>query len=226
MHIHVGMMENVVRKALRVVIYLIYYNIFLLLVASAVYFNFLTLIIVALDQLVFAADTLIRPVTPREKADFTTKIIALLFILHPFLLALLFYDNLLLTSIYLMILDAPLVSYIGIVLYILGALITLASRIQLGRYGDGTIAIKDAHELLTNGLYQHVRNPLYFGALLGRLGLALAFRGYVIGFLMILGFLILFSKRIEIEEDELEEKFGESFKSYKKRTKRLIPYLW
>ena len=226
MHIHVGMMENVVRKALRVVIYLIYYNICLLLVASPVYLNFLTLIIVALDQFVFAADTLIKPVTPREKADFTTKIIGLLFILHPFLLALLFYDNLFLTSIYLMILDAPLISYIGIAIYISGALITLTSRIQLGRYGDGTIAIKDEHELLTNGVYQHVRNPLYFGALLGRLGLALAFRGYIIGFLMILGFLLVFSKRIEIEEKELEDEFGESFKSYKKRTKRLIPYLW
>jgi protein-S-isoprenylcysteine O-methyltransferase Ste14 len=225
-YIPVGIMENAARKVLRVAIYLTYYNICLLLVASTVYLNFLTLIIIALDQLVFAADTLIRPVTPREKADFTTKIIGLLFILHPFLLTFLFYDNLLFTSIYLVILDAPVISYIGIAIYILGALITLASRIQLGRYGDGTITIKDEHELMTNGVYQHVRNPLYFGALLGRLGLALSFRGYIIGFLMISGFLILFSKRIEIEETELEEKFGESFRSYKERTKKLIPYIW
>ena len=137
-----------------------------------------------------------------------------------------FSDNLLLTSICLVILDTPLISYIGIAIYILGGLITLTSRIQLGRYGDGTIAIKDEHELMTNGVYHYVRNPLYFGALLGRLGLALSFRGYIIGFLMILGFLILFSKRIEIEEAELEEKFGNSFRFYKERTKKLIPYIW
>ncbi len=215
-----------VRKIRSILVGLAYYNICLLLIAADVYFNILTLLLIALDQLFFVADILIRPVTPREKADLSTKLIGLLFLLHPFLLALLFYENLYLTAIFLSFLNESIVTYIGFAIYMFGVVVTLTSRVQLGRYGSGIISIEDKHELLSTGMYRHIRNPLYSGALVGRIGIVLVFRGYILGFLMFLTYFLIFRKRIEIEEEMLESEFGEEYLSYKERTKRLIPYVW
>ncbi len=215
-----------VRKIARVLVGLTYYNLILLLIAYNVYLNVLFLTIILLDQLVYIGDTMIRPATPREQADITTKLVGLFFILHPFILALFFYENLLLTAVYLVILDNNLMSYIGIGIYVIGAIITLTSRVQLGRYGSGVISIEDEHHLITSGIYGYIRNPLYLGALIGRIGLVMSFRGYVSGFLVFLSYFLVFRKRIQIEEQMLISEFGDEYLSYMKNTKRLIPKIW
>lgn len=219
-------MADSARKIVRVLLYLLYYNLWLLVFAYGIYFDSFMLILIALDQILYAADTLIRPVTSREDIDSTTKMVGLLFLLHPFILILLFYESLLLTSVYLPLLNAPLIAVIGIVIYLIGAGITLTSRTQLGRYGDGTTAIKGDHGLLTSGFYKYIRHPLYSGALLGRFGIGLAFRSYLGMILFSVIYLGVFLKRMDIEEDSLKAEFGDGYEEYMKRTKRLFPYLY
>jgi protein-S-isoprenylcysteine O-methyltransferase Ste14 len=214
------------RKAVRALIYLAYYNICLLIFASGIYLDILTLTIIVLDQIVAFADVMIRPATPREDMDTTTRMVGLLFLLHPFFLGILFYESLLLTPILLPALDTPFISYIGIIVYIAGGMIVLRSRVQLGRYGDGTPALKEGHQLLTEGIYNHIRHPLYSGGMLGRIGLGLAFRGYIGAILFVLVYFIIFRKRMEIEEQSLISEFGEEYEEYMKRTKRLFPYIY
>ena len=156
------------RKLVRVLIFILYFNILLWVFANGIYFDVFTLTMIILDQIVYVADTLIRPATPREDVDRTTKIIVLLFLLHPFFLTFLFYEHILVTAIFLPILNSPVVAIGGIIIYLIGAGITLTSRRQLGRYGDGTPALKGDHQLLTTGFYKYIRHPLYSGALLGR----------------------------------------------------------
>lgn len=219
-------MRIVARKVVGVLTFLTYYNICLLIFANGIYFNVITLTIIALDQIVAAADTLIRPVTPREGMDRSTRMVGLLFILHPFFLALLFYENLFFTSTYLVMFDNPIVSYIGIIVYIIGGIIALRSRSQLGRYGDGTTKIKDSHEMITSGIYNHIRHPLYSGGILGRVGIGLSFRGYLGTVLFVAVYFIVLRKRMDIEEESLISEFGEEYEEYMKRTKRLFPYLY
>ncbi len=125
-----------------------------------------------------------------------------------------------------MALDTPLVSYIGIIAYIIGGILVIWSRIQLGRYGDGTTSIKKDHQLLTSGIYNHIRHPLYLGGMLGRVGIGLSFRSYLGAILFTLVYFILFRKRMEIEEKSLESEFGDEYEEYMKRTKRLLPYIY
>jgi protein-S-isoprenylcysteine O-methyltransferase Ste14 len=215
-----------IRKLVKALIYLTYYNICLLILASGIYLNIITLTAIALDQLVVFADIMIRPATPIEDADITTKLVGLLLLAHPFFLGLLFYENLFLTSTLFLALDAPVISYIGIIVYIVGGILVLRSRIQLGRYGDGTPALKEDHQLLTEGIYNHIRHPLYSGGMLGRIGLGLSFRGYLGTLVFVLVYFIIFRKRMEIEEQSLISEFGEEYEKYMKRTKRLFPYIY
>ena len=221
-----SMMGSLVRKIVKASIYLMYYNFGLLIFASGVYFNVITLTIITLDQIVVFADIIIRPATPLEDADASTKMVGLLLLLHPFILAIIFYEQLYLTSVFLPILNNPLISYMGIAIYIVGGLVVLRSRSQLGRYGDGTTKLKEDHQLLTEGLYNHIRHPLYSGAMLGRVGLGLSFRGYLGTTLFVLINFIVFRKRMEIEEKSLLSEFGAKYEEYMKRTKRLFPYIY
>jgi protein-S-isoprenylcysteine O-methyltransferase Ste14 len=215
-----------IRKLVKALIYLTYYNIPLLIFASGIYLNMITLTIIALDQLVVFADIMIRPATPREDIDTSTRLVGLLLLLHPFFLVILFYENLFLTSIIFLALDTPVISYIGIIVFIVGGIVVLRSRIQLGRYGDGTTELKEDHQLLTEGIYNHIRHPLYSGGMIGRCGLGFSFRGYLGTLLFVLVYFIIFRKRMEIEEQSLISEFGEEYKEYMKRTKRLFPYIY
>jgi protein-S-isoprenylcysteine O-methyltransferase Ste14 len=215
-----------IRKLVKALIYLTYYNICLLILASGIYLNIIILTVIAIDQLVVFADIMIRPATPIEDADITTKLVGLLLLAHPFFLDMLFYENLFVTSILFLALDTPAISYIGIIVYIVGGILVLRSRIQLGRYGDGTPALKEDHQLLTEGIYNHIRHPLYAGGMLGRCGLGLSFRGYLGTMVFVLVYFIIFRKRMEIEEQSLLSEFGEEYEKYMKRTKRLFPYIY
>ncbi len=215
-----------IRKLVKSMIYLTYYNICLLIFASGIYLNIFTLTIIALDQIVAFGDVMIRPSTPIKDADTTTKIVGILLLLHPFFLVLLFYDNIFLTWILFPAFDTPVVSYIGIIVYIVAGILVLRSRIQLGRYGDGTTKLKEDHQLLTKGIYNYIRHPLYSGAIIGRVGLGLSFRGFLGTILFVLVYFIVFRKRMEIEEQSLTSEFGNEYEEYMKKTKRIFPYIY
>jgi protein-S-isoprenylcysteine O-methyltransferase Ste14 len=215
-----------IRKLVKALIYLTYYNVPLLILARGIYLNILTLTIIILDQIVVFGDIMIRPATRRGDIDTNTRLVGLLLLLHPFFLIILFYDYLFVTPILFLALDIPVISYIGIIVYIVGGILVLRSRIQLGRYGDGTTALKEDQQLLTEGIYNHIRHPLYSGGLLGRFGIGLAFRSYLGTILFVLVYFIIFRKRMEIEEQSLISEFGAEYEEYMKRTKRLFPYIY
>jgi protein-S-isoprenylcysteine O-methyltransferase Ste14 len=90
----------------------------------------------------------------------------------------------------------------------------LIARYQLGRSFSVTA---QAHELVTHGIYSKIRNPIYvFGGLVV-LGFLLSLQRPV--FLLI--FLVLIPvqiKRARNEAKVLEEKFGYSYREYRKKT--------
>lgn len=102
----------------------------------------------------------------------------------------------------------------GAILAVPAFVLWFVARVQLGKSFSIT---PQAKELVTHGLYSKIRNPVYlFGSLLiagmflyiGRPELLLLF--------LVLIPLQLF--RIKKEEKVLEEKFGEAYLEYKRRT--------
>jgi hypothetical protein len=84
--------------------------------------------------------------------------------------------------------------------------------------------IKSA-ELITDGLYAYVRNPLYLGNLVIALGVMIIFLNpWLIGVFSAL--LLHYYLIIRAEEGYLEQRFGEAYLSYKRSTPRLMPAVW
>jgi len=84
--------------------------------------------------------------------------------------------------------------------------------------------IKSA-EILTDGLYAYVRNPLYLGNLVIILGVMIIFLNpwlILVFFIILLHYYLI----IRAEEDYLTEQFGSVYLAYKRSTPRLIPAIW
>ncbi len=112
-----------------------------------------------------------------------------------------------------------------VILLIVGLVMAVSARRTLASNWSGQVAIKEGHELVTQGLYHYVRNPIYTGILLMALGTALAFDtlSALIGFAVVL--LGIYFK-VRGEERILAGHFGTQYASYKQNTKALIPFLW
>jgi len=91
-------------------------------------------------------------------------------------------------------------------------------------YGKGTPAPYAPPKILVIiGIYKHVRNPMMIGVWSVLFGEAILF----FSFWVLIWFLIFFTASILFvtlwEEGDLESRFGESYREYKKKVPRWIP---
>jgi protein-S-isoprenylcysteine O-methyltransferase Ste14 len=85
-------------------------------------------------------------------------------------------------------------------------------------------AIRKDHRMVRTGPYSTVRNPIYTGMLVALAGSAIA-TGYTAVVLVLLVALIVFTGKIRMEEQLLEDEFGEDYLRYKREVKALVPFL-
>jgi protein-S-isoprenylcysteine O-methyltransferase Ste14 len=123
------------------------------------------------------------------------------------------------------VIDGDTVRYLGLFLFFAGSILRLAAVFVLGRRFSGLVAIQPDHKLKTDGLYRYIRHPSYAGLIASVIGLALIFRSAIGLILTILLFLFLVS-RMNDEERFLEAHFGEEYRSYRLRTRRLVPFVY
>ena len=74
-------------------------------------------------------------------------------------------------------------------------------------------------------LYRIIRHPSYLGALLGGSGWVLVFRSGI-GLLLIALLVPVLIGTIRAEEAQLLSEFGENYADYRRRTWRLLPFLY
>ncbi len=121
--------------------------------------------------------------------------------------------------------DGDVVRYFGLALFVVGSILRVGAVFVLGRRFSGLVAIQENHELETGGLYRVIRHPSYLGLLLGLFGWALVFRS-AIGFLVSMLLIPPLVARMNSEEALLASEFGERYADYRRRTWRLLPYLY
>ncbi len=125
-------------------------------------------------------------------------------------------------------LSAPLV--VGVLLVAFGGYFRIMSRRALmgagfGLLNSSRLQIVEDHRLVTDGVYSRIRHPLYLGEITRNLGFTLILSS-LYGFAIVLVGGLFLPFRIEIEERMLLEEFGEEYEEYRKRTKKLIPYIY
>jgi len=97
---------------------------------------------------------------------------------------------------------------------------------ELGRSWSVTLEIRDQHVLVTEGLYRHLRHPMYTAFWLWALAQLLLLPNLIAGPAGLVGFGVLFFGRVGREEQMMLEKFGEEYRGYMARTKRIIPGIY
>ncbi len=116
--------------------------------------------------------------------------------------------------------------FAGICLMLLGIAVRWYSASVLGKYFTFDVAIESGQPLIEVGPYRYVRHPSYTGALLTLLGFGLAlgnWAGLAAG-LLSLG--SAYAYRIPVEEAALASALGDVYEQYRKRTRRLVPFLF
>jgi protein-S-isoprenylcysteine O-methyltransferase Ste14 len=122
-------------------------------------------------------------------------------------------------------LDGARTRWTGVALFGAGGALRIWPVFLLGRRFSGLVAIQPGHELLTQGLYRHIRHPSYLGLLISSAGWALAFRSLA-GLLVVALLLVPLLARIRAEERLLAKHFGDPYRAYQVRSARLIPGLF
>jgi protein-S-isoprenylcysteine O-methyltransferase len=114
----------------------------------------------------------------------------------------------------------------GVCLMLLGIALRWYSAAILGKYFTFDVAIQSGQILVEAGPYRYIRHPSYSGALLSLLGFGLALGNWagLAATLSCMGF--AYAYRIPIEEAALTSALGEAYKQYRKRTWRLVPFLF
>ena len=124
------------------------------------------------------------------------------------------------------IIQTNLLLYIGSALIVFGMLIRFIAIRTLGKFFTVNLALHGDHTLIKAGLYKYIRHPSYSGSLLSFLGFGLSLNNWLSLMIIIVPILITFINRINIEEKLLENQFGTEYSDYKKKTERLIPFLY
>ena len=88
------------------------------------------------------------------------------------------------------------------------------------------LVIKEQHQLIPSGIYSKVRHPIYTSYLLLFISFCTLLQSWLsLGFLVLVS-IIWFGNRITIEEEILNEEFGNAYHAYQEKTKRLIPLIY
>jgi protein-S-isoprenylcysteine O-methyltransferase Ste14 len=119
---------------------------------------------------------------------------------------------------------APLVA--GIACLAVGLWLFYRSHADLGAFWSVTLEVRENHRLISQGVYRHVRHPMYSALFLYSVGQALAVPNWVAGPSYLVSFGILFAFRIRAEEQMMVDAFGDEYVAYMARTKRLVPRVW
>jgi protein-S-isoprenylcysteine O-methyltransferase len=121
---------------------------------------------------------------------------------------------------------SPWVAWAGVGIMAAGLGLRVWSAQALGAHYTRTLRIGDDHRVVDVGPYARVRHPGYAGTLTMWLGygLALASLPATVGIMVPLA--LAYWRRIGAEEGMLEREFGEPYRKYQDRTRRLVPGLY
>ena len=114
----------------------------------------------------------------------------------------------------------------GIVIFVFGLWIFRRSHKDLGRNWSVTLEIREKHKLVTGGLYRFIRHPMYASFLLIALAQAFLLPNWVAGLSGLVGLAVLFFMRVNVEERMMLDTFGEEYRVYSGKTKRIVPYIY
>jgi protein-S-isoprenylcysteine O-methyltransferase Ste14 len=114
---------------------------------------------------------------------------------------------------------------VGLALMALGISLRFYAVSVLGRFFTPVVMVGSDQQVVDTGPYRWIRHPSYTGLLVIITGVLAASTNWLalLGILPVLAGLLY---RIRVEEQALKEELGEPYRSYMRRTKRLLPFVY
>jgi len=112
---------------------------------------------------------------------------------------------------------------LGAALFLQALLLLWRSHADLaGSFSPG-LQIRKGHLLITKGVYENIRHPMYAAHLLWAVAQLLLLQNWIAGPSFLVASIPLYVVRIPREEEMMEDKFGEEYRRYAERTGRVMP---
>ncbi len=120
----------------------------------------------------------------------------------------------------------PLIVLVGAAIFILSMRLFRLTHKALGIMWSHSLDLREDHKLVSTGIYEKVRHPMYTAFWLWALAQPFLLANWLAGFSGIIGFGTLYFLRVGQEERMMEERFGQEYRDYSARTKRIIPGIY
>ncbi len=116
--------------------------------------------------------------------------------------------------------DPDLLVVLGTLIAVTGSALTLAGYRALERRANGAGPAQSVPVLVTDGVFQWTRNPIYLGIWIALTGVALALGLDWLLILTIPAAVLVNHAAVRPEEAYLEHKFGRAYRNYERRVPR------
>ncbi len=120
----------------------------------------------------------------------------------------------------------PVLSYLGIAVDVACLWLFHRTHRDLGHNWSVSLDVRERHTLVTTGVYALMRHPMYTGFWLMAVAQLLLLPNWVAGPAGVVGFGILYFGRVGREEEMMIATFGDEYRSYMRRTARVVPWLY
>lgn len=118
----------------------------------------------------------------------------------------------------------PWLQGIGLAIFLSGLALAIWARRYLGRNWGMPMSEKENPELVTTGPYRRIRHPIYAGIVLAMIGTAVAISWYLLSIAAVMGAYFVYSAAME--ERYMTAEFPDTYPSYQRSTKMLLPFIF
>jgi len=115
--------------------------------------------------------------------------------------------------------------WLGVLLFAGALWLLWRSHADLGRNWSPRLELSQEHTLVTEGVFRHIRHPMYAAHWLWGIAQPLLLWNWIAGLSMLVTLLPLYLVRVPQEERMLLGRFGDAYQAYMERTGRIIPRL-
>jgi protein-S-isoprenylcysteine O-methyltransferase Ste14 len=118
------------------------------------------------------------------------------------------------------------VGFTGLAIMLFGLSIRLWAARTLGEFYTRTLRVTENQHIVEKGLYRFVRHPGYLGVILLYAGFGVASVNWIAAIAIGAFALIAYTYRVRREEAMLVAVFGDRYREYMTRTRKLIPRVY
>jgi protein-S-isoprenylcysteine O-methyltransferase Ste14 len=112
----------------------------------------------------------------------------------------------------------------GLLLLLLGFVMAISARIELGTAWHPTPAVDEEQQLITTGLYGFVRHPIYVAQTVLALGTAAVLGNWIVALVFTGGLFAYNQARARREDVLLERHFGIEYHAYRDAVSGWVPF--